>query len=109
MGRPVHADQYCPAGNQAEQRHPVRPGVFVATMEEAWSSSITDPASGATVRMLDIPRNGYPDGVGPDDPLPANVQTYGQYLDGNVHVPIAAAMPPRDCPIRNCASGASIS
>lgn len=63
---------------------------IVARMMPVWNSSITDPVSGVTVRMRDLPLSAYPLGSGPASP--PNVQTYGDYLDSQVFVPYATAL-----------------
>jgi catecholate siderophore receptor len=42
--------------------------------------------------LADRPKNNYPLGWQPGTPLPANVQTYGDWLDQNVFVPLATAL-----------------
>lgn len=64
---------------------------LVARMLPVWNSSITDPVSGVTVPMRNIPLSGYTLGTGPASPL-GTAQTYGSYLDSNVFVPFATAL-----------------
>jgi hypothetical protein len=42
--------------------------------------------------LADRPKGNYPIGWQPGDPLPANVDTYGEWLDQNVFVPLATAL-----------------
>ncbi len=53
---------------------------FVARMTPVWN------------QLRDVPYGNYPTGHVPGAPLPANVQTYGQWLDTNVHVPLSTAL-----------------
>lgn len=53
---------------------------FVALMKPTWDKLSSRPASN------------YPAGFQLGDVLPSNVQTYGQYLDLNVYVPLASAI-----------------
>lgn len=43
-------------------------------------------------KLSNRPVGHYPTGFQPGDTLPANVQTYGQYLDQNIYVPLASAI-----------------
>lgn len=53
---------------------------FVALMKPTWD------------RLADTPRGNYPVGYVPGTPLPASTQTYGQWLDANLYVPLASAL-----------------
>ncbi len=53
---------------------------FVALMKPAWD------------KLANTPRGNYPTGYVPGAPLPANTQTYGQWLDANLYVPLATAL-----------------
>jgi hypothetical protein len=63
---------------------------FVDLMLPVWNSSITDPVTGVSVRMRDIPRGGYNPGTGPANPN-LTVPTFGQFIDNDVLVPLATA------------------
>jgi hypothetical protein len=43
-------------------------------------------------KLADRPKGNYPLGWQPGTPLPANVQTYGDWLDQNVYVPLATTL-----------------
>ena len=43
-------------------------------------------------RLADRPKGNYPLGWQPGDPLPGNVQTYGEWLDQNVYIPFATTV-----------------
>lgn len=58
---------------------------FFERMLPAWNDSVNG------VRLRDIPRNGYPSGTGPSNP-PANVQSFGEWLDAIVLVPYATQL-----------------
>ena len=64
---------------------------FVARMMPVWNSSITDPVTGVSVKMTDIPRGTYPVGNGPANPSPLT-SSYGTFLDQSVFVPFATAL-----------------
>jgi hypothetical protein len=68
-----------------------RTRAFVDLMLPVWNSSITDPVTGISVPMREIPWIGYRDGFGPANPPPSEIQTFGEFLDSNVTVPVAAA------------------
>jgi outer membrane receptor protein involved in Fe transport len=53
---------------------------FVALMKPTWD------------RLANTPRGNYPTGYVPGSPLPATTQTYGQWLDANLYVPLAIAL-----------------
>jgi hypothetical protein len=53
---------------------------FLATMKPVWD------------QLKNTPRANYPTGYVPGTPLPSNTQTYGQWLDTNVYVPLATAL-----------------
>lgn len=53
---------------------------FVATMKPVWD------------QLRNTPRSNYPTNYVPGAPLPATTQTYGQWLDTNVFVPLATAL-----------------
>ncbi len=53
---------------------------FVAQMKPVWDC------------LANTPRGNYPTGHVPGAPLPANTQTYGQWLDANLYVPLATAL-----------------
>ncbi|MDO8544751.1 MAG: hypothetical protein Q7S40_30275 [Opitutaceae bacterium] len=53
---------------------------FVATMRPVWD------------QLANVPRGSYPVGFQPGATLPANTQTYGQWLDINVYVPLTTAL-----------------
>lgn len=53
---------------------------FVAQMTPVWN------------QLRNVPYGNYPTGYVPGTPLPASVQTYGQWLDTNVLVPLATAL-----------------
>ncbi|MBM3851798.1 MAG: hypothetical protein FJ399_01440 [Verrucomicrobia bacterium] len=53
---------------------------FVALMKPTWD------------RLANTPRGNYPTGYVPGTPLPATTQTYGQWLDANLYVPLATAL-----------------
>ncbi|MBL9189929.1 MAG: TonB-dependent receptor plug domain-containing protein [Opitutaceae bacterium] len=66
---------------------------FMARMTPIWNSSVTDPRTGAVVRLRDIPRaGGYPTGTGPADGPPVGIQSFGSWLDSQVMVPFATAL-----------------
>ena len=66
---------------------------FMARMTPIWNSSVTDPRTGAVVRLRDIPRaGGYPIGTGPADGPPVGVQSFGSWLDTQANVPFATAL-----------------
>jgi outer membrane receptor protein involved in Fe transport len=43
-------------------------------------------------KLASTPRGNYPTGYVPGAPLPANTQTYGQWLDANLYVPLATVL-----------------
>lgn len=53
---------------------------FVALMKPVWD------------KLASTPRGNYPTGYVPGAPLPASTQTYGQWLDANLYVPLATAL-----------------
>lgn len=53
---------------------------FVALMKPTWD------------RLANTPRGNYPTGYVPGTPLPPTTQTYGQWLDTNLYVPLATAL-----------------
>jgi hypothetical protein len=53
---------------------------FVALMKPTWD------------KLANTPRGNYPTGYVPGTPLPATTQTYGQWLDANLYVPLATAL-----------------
>jgi hypothetical protein len=53
---------------------------FVALMKPTWD------------RLANTPRGNYPTGYVPGTPLPVTTQTYGQWLDANLYVPLATAL-----------------
>jgi hypothetical protein len=53
---------------------------FVALMKPTWD------------KLANTPRGNYPTGYVPGSPLPATTQTYGQWLDANLYVPLATAL-----------------
>jgi hypothetical protein len=53
---------------------------FVALMKPVWD------------RLGNTPKGNYPTGYQPGAPLPATTQTYNQWLDTNVYVPLATAL-----------------
>ncbi|MSU48393.1 MAG: TonB-dependent receptor [Opitutus sp.] len=53
---------------------------FVQTMKPAWD------------QLGNVPRGNYPNGFQPGQTLPANTQTYAQWLDINVYVPLSTAL-----------------
>lgn len=53
---------------------------FVEIMKPAWD------------QLGNVPRGNYPNGFQPGSPLPANVQTYKEWLDINVYVPLTTAL-----------------
>jgi hypothetical protein len=63
---------------------------FVDLMLPVWNSSVTDPTTGLSVPLRDIPRGGYDPRTGPANPNPA-APRFGQFLDNEVLIPLAAA------------------
>jgi outer membrane receptor protein involved in Fe transport len=53
---------------------------FVAMMRPVWD------------QLRNVPYSNYPTGYVPGTPLPVTTQTYGQWLDTNVYVPLATAL-----------------
>ncbi len=53
---------------------------FVEIMRPVWN------------QLSNVPRGSYPPGFQPGATLPANTQTYGQWLDINVYVPLTTAL-----------------
>lgn len=53
---------------------------FVELMKPVWD------------QLSNRPSGSYPDGFQPGDTLPPSTQTYGQYLDANVYVPLSSAL-----------------
>ncbi len=64
---------------------------FIARMLPIWNSTLTDPVSGVTLKMTDLPRANWPEGTGPANPNP-QMGTYGAYLEQFVFVPLATAL-----------------
>ncbi len=64
---------------------------FLSRMTPIWNSTITDPVSGVTLKITDMARGLYAQGRGPGN-IDPNQQTFGQYLEQSVYLPLATAL-----------------
>jgi len=62
---------------------------FLGILDSVINTNITDPNTGATVALGDIPFGGFPEDFGPDNlPDPTLAEPYRVWLDNNIRFPL---------------------